>query len=153
MKIEFNKPFNGLRDDIESLSAIPFQGKFMSFSVLNASKKLMQSLCMSFFVLGALNANALDLSMKPISDKLKFQADENKWIKIGAGYRGTGIWTENIGTGNINEGRYSNDNARIYLNGQFGPYLKFEVNTECYFCNNTQQAQTPECRITFWTPS
>lgn len=38
MKIEFNKPFNGLRDDIESLSAIPFQGKFMSFSVLNASK-------------------------------------------------------------------------------------------------------------------
>lgn len=76
-------------------------------------QKLMKIIFMSFFVLGALNVGAMDVSMKPISDKLNFKADDNKWIRFGAGYRGTGIWSENIGTGNINEGRYSNDNAPL----------------------------------------
>ena len=72
---------------------------------------------------------AYDVSVKPISDRLKFKASETRWISLGAGYRGTGLWTEN-GNGNLDGGHYSNDNARIYLNGQINQYLKFEVNTD-----------------------
>jgi len=142
MEIERNK--NSLRTSTELYSS-PNKAKYESGdNVINKSQqKLMKIIFISLFVLGALNVSAMDVSMKPISDKLNFKADDNKWIRFGAGYRGTGIWSENIGTGNINEGRYSNDNARIYLNGQFGPYLKFEVNTECYFCNNTKSGDNP----------
>lgn len=85
---------------------------------------------------------ALDVSVKPISDKLKVKASDTRWISLGAGYRGTGLWTENL-NGNLNGGHYSNDNARIYLNGQINQYLKFEVNTECFFCNNTSAGDNP----------
>ncbi len=94
------------------------------------------------FLLTALQAHAFDVSMKPLSDKLKVQSSEHRWIKLGAGYRGTGVWTENP-NGNLNGGHYSNDNARIYLNGQFNEYFKFEVNTECFFCNNTSSGDNP----------
>ena len=143
MEIERNR--DSLRTSTELYSLPNKTLKYKSGgNVINRfPKKLMKIIFMSFFVLGTLNVGAMDVSMKPISDKLNFKADDNKWIRFGAGYRGTGIWSENIGTGNINEGRYSNDNARIYLNGQFGPYLKFEVNTECYFCNNTKSGDNP----------
>ncbi len=85
---------------------------------------------------------AYDVSVKPISDRLKFKASETRWISLGAGYRGTGLWTEN-GNGNLDGGHYSNDNARIYLNGQINQYLKFEVNTDCFFCNNTASNENP----------
>ena len=94
------------------------------------------------FLLPAFQANAADVSMKPISDKLKVKTSETRWISLGAGYRGTGLWTENL-NGNLDSGRYSNDNARIYLNGQINQYLKFEVNTECFFCNNTASGDNP----------
>ena len=66
------------------------------------------------FLLPAFQANAADVSMKPISDKLKVKTSETRWISLGAGYRGTGLWTENL-NGNLDSGRYSNDNARIYF--------------------------------------
>jgi hypothetical protein len=94
------------------------------------------------FLLPAFQVNAADVSMKPISDKLKVKTSETRWISLGAGYRGTGLWTENL-NGNLDSGHYSNDNARIYLNGQFNQYLKFEVNTECFFCNNTASGENP----------
>lgn len=96
----------------------------------------------SIFLLTAFQAQAADVSLKPISDKLKVKSSETRWISLGAGYRGTGLWTENA-NGNLDGGHYSNDNARIYLNGQFNQYLKFEVNTECFFCNNTASTENP----------
>ncbi|PXW89054.1 short chain amide porin [Nitrosomonas sp. Nm84] len=95
------------------------------------------------FLLSAFQANAMDVSMQPLSDKLKVQTSETRWIKLGAGYRGTGTWMENS-NGNLNNGTYSNDNARLYLNGQLNQYLKFEVNTECFFCNNTSSGDNPK---------
>jgi len=76
---------------------------------------------------------AMDVSVKPISEKLRIQSDETKWISLGAGIRGTGLWVENQRTGNL-KGDFVVDNARLYLNGQFHKYLKFEVNSECFFC-------------------
>ena len=94
-------------------------------------------------VLGTIqSAYAFDVSVKPISDKLKLKTSETRWISLGAGYRGTGLWTENA-NGNLDSGHYSNDNARIYLNGQLNQYLKFEVNTDCFFCNNTASNENP----------
>lgn len=94
-------------------------------------------------VLGTIqSAYAFDVSVKPISDKLKLKTSETRWISLGAGYRGTGLWAENA-NGNLDSGHYSNDNARIYLNGQLNQYLKFEVNTDCFFCNNTASNENP----------
>lgn len=66
----------------------------------------------SIFLLTAFQAQAADVSLKPISDKLKVKSSETRWISLGAGYRGTGLWTENA-NGNLDGGHYSNDNARI----------------------------------------
>lgn len=106
------------------------------------TRSLLNIITLLCFLLMALQVHAYDVSMKPISDKLKVQSSEHRWIKLGAGYRGTGVWTENP-NGNLNGGHYSNDNARIYLNGQFNEYFKFEVNTECFFCNNTSSGDNP----------
>ncbi|MDV6343770.1 hypothetical protein [Nitrosomonas sp. Is37] len=92
-------------------------------------------LLMSIFLLPSLEAYSMDVSLKPISDRLKVQADETKWISLGAGLRGTGAWIENQSSGNLN-GDFRIDNARMYLNGQFHQYLKFEVATECFFCDH-----------------
>ncbi|CAE6509752.1 Short chain amide porin [Nitrosomonas nitrosa] len=88
-------------------------------------------------------AYSVDVSVKPISDRLKVQADETRWISLGAGFRGTGLWAENQRSGNLN-GDFSIDNARLYLNGQLHQYLKFEINTECFFCNNTGANDNPK---------
>lgn len=98
---------------------------------------------MSTFFLSASQAIAIDLSVKPISNKLRVQTSETRWISLGAGYRGTGLWTENQNSGNFHGGAYSNDNARLYLNGQINQYLKFEINTDCFFCNNTASGENP----------
>ncbi|WP_242447164.1 hypothetical protein [Nitrosomonas supralitoralis] len=97
----------------------------------------------SALVLFASNAHSMAGAVAPIKKMLKVQTDEYRWISLGAGYRGTGLWTENANSGNLNNGIYSNDNARLYLNGQFNQYLKFEVNTECFFCNNTSSGDNP----------
>jgi hypothetical protein len=77
----------------------------------------------------------------------KFSLDEDRWISLGMGYRGTGQWLENPGNGNYFQG-YSTDNARLYLNGQVHKYLKFEVNTECFWCNNTHANEKPHILYT-----
>lgn len=111
-------------------------------SIRASMKSFLIIVLMSTFTLFALNAYAWDISLKPISDRLKVQTNETRWISLGAGYRGTGLWTESL-NGNLSSGNYSNDNARLYLNGQFNQYLKFEVNTECFFCNNTSSGDNP----------
>lgn len=98
---------------------------------------------LSVFFLATSKTYAYDLSVKPISDRLKVKTSETRWLSLGAGYRGTGLWTENA-NGNLGEGHFSNDNARLYLNGQINEYLKFEVNTECFFCNNTATGENPK---------
>ncbi|MEQ1777873.1 MAG: hypothetical protein ABL863_04970 [Nitrosomonas sp.] len=101
------------------------------------------ALFMGTLFLSASQATAIDLSVKPISNKLRVQTSETRWISLGAGYRGTGLWTENQNSGNFHGGTYSNDNARLYLNGQINQYLKFEINTDCFFCNNTASGENP----------
>ncbi len=59
------------------------------------------------------------------------------------GFRGSGVWVENRGTDTFRSD-FSIDNARVYLNGQIHQYVKFEVNTECFFCNNTQPDANPK---------
>lgn len=100
------------------------------------------SMLMSAFLLAAPRAYSMAGAVAPFKKMLKVETNENRWISLGAGYRGTGLWTENL-NGNLNGGTYSNDNARLYLNGQFNQYLKFEVNTECFFCNNTSSGDNP----------
>lgn len=106
------------------------------------TKNFLLIMLMSVSLLSMQNAFAWDVSVKPISDKLVLKTNDTRWIRLGAGYRGTGLWTENL-TGNLSSGHYSNDNARLYLNGQINQYLKFEVNTECFFCNNTAAGENP----------
>ncbi|SDX05181.1 short chain amide porin [Nitrosomonas oligotropha] len=106
------------------------------------TKNFLLIMLMSVALLSMPKAFAWDVSVKPISDKLVLKTNDTRWIRLGAGYRGTGLWTENL-NGNLSSGHYSNDNARLYLNGQINQYLKFEVNTECFFCNNTATGENP----------
>jgi hypothetical protein len=62
----------------------------------------------------------------------KYAIDDIKWMTIGMGFRGSGVWVENRGTDTF-KSDFSIDNARVYLNGQIHQYVKFEVNTECFF--------------------
>ncbi|SER06095.1 hypothetical protein SAMN05421690_100717 [Nitrosomonas sp. Nm51] len=81
-------------------------------------------------------------------DKFKFRMeyDEYRWLTIGAGYRGSGVWAQN--EQNNYRDRYSNDNARIYVNGQIHRFIKFEFNTECFWCNNTAKGDDPKILFT-----
>lgn len=106
------------------------------------TKNFLLIMLVSVALLSMPKAFAWDVSVKPISDKLVLKTNDTRWIRLGAGYRGTGLWTENL-NGNLSSGHYSNDNARLYLNGQINQYLKFEVNTECFFCNNTATGENP----------
>lgn len=108
----------------------------------HCTKNFLLIMLMSVALLSMQKAFAWDVSVKPISDKLVLKTNDTRWIRLGAGYRGTGLWTENL-NGNLSSGHYSNDNARLYLNGQINQYLKFEVNTECFFCNNTATGENP----------
>lgn len=67
----------------------------------------------------------------------KLQLDEDRWVSLGFGYRGSGNWNNLSAPGGSAPTTYSTDNARLYLNGQVHKYLKFEVNTECFSCNST----------------
>lgn len=103
----------------------------------------LMALLTSVFVLFVSDAHSMAGAIAPIKKMLKVQTDENRWISLGAGYRGSGVWVENPNSGNLRDGAYSNDNARLYLNGQFNEHFKFEVNTECFFCNNTASGENP----------
>lgn len=81
-------------------------------------------------------ANAIDL----MPSKPKWAIDETKWVTVGMGFRGSGIWAENRDYRND----FSIDNARVYVNGQVHQYVKFELNTDCFFCNNTHSGDSPK---------
>ena len=74
---------------------------------------------------------AMDIKI-PTGPKLKL--DEERWVSLGMGYRGSGNWNDMSGA---SPGvAYTTDNARLYVNGQVHKYLKFEFNTECFRCNS-----------------
>jgi hypothetical protein len=74
---------------------------------------------------------AMDIKI-PTGPKLKL--DDERWVSLGMGYRGSGNWNDMSGT---SPGvAYTTDNARLYVNGQVHKYLKFEFNTECFHCNS-----------------
>jgi hypothetical protein len=72
--------------------------------------------------------------------KPKWAIDDTKWMTIGVGFRGSGVWAESRNYRND----FSIDNARLYVNGQVHEYVKFEINTECFFCNNTHASDSPK---------
>lgn len=83
--------------------------------------------------------HAADEDFKVIS-KPKWAIDDTKWMTIGMGFRGSGVWAEARNYRND----FSIDNARLYVNGQVHEYVKFEINTECFFCNNTHSNDSPK---------
>ena len=90
------------------------------------------------FLLPVAKATDLQLPKGP-----KYAIDDTKWMTIGMGFRGSGVWVENRPTDTFRS-NFSIDNARVYVNGQVHKYVKFEVNTECFFCNNTQAGANPQ---------
>ena len=90
------------------------------------------------FLLPVAKATDLQLPKGP-----KYAIDDTKWMTIGMGFRGSGVWVENRPTDTFRSD-FSIDNARVYVNGQVHKYVKFEVNTECFFCNNTQAGANPQ---------
>src|SRR5687768_12504343 len=52
-------------------------------------------------------AHALDMP----ASKPKWMIDETKWMTLGVGFRGTGLWVENRGAGDFRND-FSIDNAR-----------------------------------------
>lgn len=69
--------------------------------------------------------------------RAKIDIDETRWISIGVGARASFAGTEDSApNGHDYSTDFNLDNARIYINGQIHEYFKFELNTECLFCNN-----------------
>ncbi|SVD01948.1 uncharacterized protein METZ01_LOCUS354802, partial [marine metagenome] len=67
----------------------------------------------------------------------KLEVDETKWISLGIGVRSSFTTVEDAaGNGTSRSKDFNLDNARIYINGQIHKYIKFEFNTECFFCDN-----------------
>jgi len=68
----------------------------------------------------------------------KITIDDDKWISLGIGGRFTFAAKEDAApSGGAWSKDFNVDNARIYINGQAHKYLKFEFNTECVFCGNS----------------
>jgi len=79
--------------------------------------------------------------------KPKWAIDDSRWITLGAGFRGSGVWVENPSADNSRT-LFSIDNARVFLNGQIHKYIKFESYTDCTFCNNTDPGDNPRMSYT-----
>ena len=68
----------------------------------------------------------------------KLEIDETKWISIGGGIRSSFTTSEDAApSGDSWNNDFNLDSARIYLNGQVTATIKFELNTECVFCGNS----------------
>jgi len=88
--------------------------------------------------LKALAATAL-LGVAQANAAAVFEISDTQWVSLGGGVRtsfraledGAGAAGDNYATD------FNLDNARIYINGQFHEYVKFEFNTERVFCGNT----------------
>ena len=71
----------------------------------------------------------------------KITIDETKWISLGLGGRFSFSAVENSAPNGSDWSKDFNvDNARIYISGQAHKYFKFELNTECVFCSNSDLA-------------
>ena len=79
------------------------------------------------------------LAASPVADAAKkLEIDETRWISIGGGIRSSFTTTEDASPdGDSWNNDFNLDNARIYLNGQVTETIKFEMNTECVFCGNS----------------
>lgn len=86
----------------------------------------------------AVLAGALFLGAGDAQAGGKISIDDTKWISLGIGGRTSFVAKED---GAPSGGDWSNDfnidNARIYIGGQAHKYLKFELNTDCAFCGNS----------------
>ncbi len=67
----------------------------------------------------------------------KLEVDETKWISIGIGVRSSFTSVEDAAPDDGRSEDFNLDNARIYINGQIHKYIKFEFNTECFFCDSS----------------
>ena len=79
------------------------------------------------------------IAAAPIADAAKkLEIDETKWISIGGGIRSSSTTIEDAApSGDSWNNDFNLDSARIYLNGQITETIKFELNTECVFCGNS----------------
>ena len=79
------------------------------------------------------------LAISPLADAgKKLEIDETKWISIGVGTRGSFKSVEDASpSGDSRDNDFNLDSARVYLNGQVTEHIKFELNTECTFCGNS----------------
>ncbi len=72
----------------------------------------------------------------------KITIDDTKWISLGIGGRASFAATEDRApSGHDWSKDFNIDNARIYINGQAHKYFKFELNTDCIFCQNSDLAK------------
>ena len=79
------------------------------------------------------------LAMVPLAEAgKKLEIDETKWISVGIGTRASFSTVEDgAPSGDDWNNDFNLDSARIYLNGQVTERIKFELNTECTFCGNS----------------
>ena len=79
------------------------------------------------------------IAASPFADAAKkLEIDETKWISIGGGIRSSFTTIEDASpSGDSWNNDFNLDSARIYLNGQVTETIKFELNTECVFCGNS----------------
>ncbi len=68
----------------------------------------------------------------------KITIDDTKWISLGIGGRASFSTQEDAApSGEDWSNDFNLDNARIYIAGQVHEFVKFELNTECVFCGNS----------------
>ena len=79
------------------------------------------------------------LAVSPMADAAKkLEIDETKWISVGIGTRGSFSSVEDSApSGDDWDNDFNLDSARVYINGQVTEHIKFELNTECTFCGNS----------------
>ncbi|MEH6550354.1 MAG: hypothetical protein V7744_10260 [Pseudomonadales bacterium] len=69
----------------------------------------------------------------------KLEIDDTKWISIGGGLRTSFTSMEDAApSGDSRNNDFNLDSARLYFNGQITETIKFELNTECVFCGNSE---------------
>lgn len=72
----------------------------------------------------------------------KITIDDTKWISLGVGLRTSSSAVQDAApSGGDWSTDFNLDNGRIYINGQIHEYVKFEFNTECAFCDNSDLRQ------------
>ena len=82
--------------------------------------------------------SAIALSAGTAWAGFKMEIDDTKWISLGAGLRTSYRTTQDSApSGSSWSHDFNLDNVRIYINGQIHEKIKFEVNTECVFCGNS----------------